>query len=209
MGSRNPTHPLGNRKQQPVVGTHVDPPTLVLERHGPAIGADPRIDYGEMNSHRHVRNRVSERQRSVKKAPRFDAVRDVDDLDIGGNPLDHTVAGTDEVVLETEVGQKGDEAKAHALSHSRRFATDCQSPVLVATCSAPASTRSLTGKTPSPRTAAEALSAGFEAAVTTIRPYPHKCRRGLNRQRPSQQRSDRLVHEPFLPISPRLLTRPG
>jgi hypothetical protein len=91
------------------------------------------------------------------------------------------VTGTDEIVLEAEVGQEGDEAKAHACPHSRRFVTDCQSPVSVAAYSAPADTRLLTGKAPSSGTATEALCAIFEAAGATVSAYAHECSRRLNR----------------------------
>ena len=68
-------------------------------------------------------------ERSLENAPRLDSVRDVDDLDLRRDALDNAVAGTDEVVLETEVGQKGDEAKTHGLLHCRRFGSQDQSPV--------------------------------------------------------------------------------
>jgi len=39
------------------------------------------------------------------------------------------VAGADEIVLETEVGQEGDEAETHGLLHCHRFGSEYQSPV--------------------------------------------------------------------------------
>jgi hypothetical protein len=41
-----------------------------------------------------------------------DPVRDVDDLDLGRDRLDDAVAGADEIVLEPEVAQEGDEHAA-------------------------------------------------------------------------------------------------
>jgi hypothetical protein len=43
-------------------------------------------------------------------------VRDVDDAGPGGDSLDDAVANTDEVVVEAEVGQEGDD---HAATLSR------------------------------------------------------------------------------------------
>src|SRR5207249_9698334 len=47
---------------------------------------------------------------------RVDSVRDVEDLRLGCDPLDHAVAGADEAVLETEVAQKRDEARHRSAS---------------------------------------------------------------------------------------------
>ncbi len=47
---------------------------------------------------RHVADRVRQDERALHHLPRRDAVRDVDDLRLGGDRLDHAVAGADEVV---------------------------------------------------------------------------------------------------------------
>ena len=49
---------------------------------------------------------------------RRDPVRDVDDLRLGRDPLDHAVAGADEVVLKPEVAQEGDEHAAEPIAAS-------------------------------------------------------------------------------------------
>ena len=71
--------------------------------------ADSGIDDREVNALGKVRERVREHERALEHALRLDPVRDVDDLDLRRDPLHHSVAGADEVVLEPEVGQEGDE----------------------------------------------------------------------------------------------------
>src|SRR5205814_10350687 len=45
-----------------------------------------------------------------------DPVRQVEELHVGRNPLDHAVAGADELVLEAEVAQERDEASHRSAS---------------------------------------------------------------------------------------------
>ena len=54
---------------------------------------------GEVDALGHERQRVGQRERSLEDGLRRDAVRDVDDLDVGRNPLHHTMTRADEVVL--------------------------------------------------------------------------------------------------------------
>ena len=100
---------LGCGKEQPVVGTDVEPPFAIAERERAARAADPRVDDREVHACRHVRQRVRKRERALEDPPGTDAVRDVDQLRVGRDPLDHAVAGADEIVLEAEVGEEGDE----------------------------------------------------------------------------------------------------
>src|SRR5439155_24662048 len=62
------------------------------------------------------RQRIREHERALEHALRLDPVRDVDALDLGRDPLHHSVAGADEVVREPEVGEERDE-------HCQREAT--------------------------------------------------------------------------------------
>ena len=64
-----------------------------------------------MHALRHERQRVRQRERALEHRLRRDAVRDVDDLDLGRDPLHHAVTGADEVVLQPEVRQERDEAR--------------------------------------------------------------------------------------------------
>jgi hypothetical protein len=64
-----------------------------------------------MDAHGHVREGVSEHERALEDVLGLDPVGDVDDLDVGGDPLDDALAGADEVVLEAEIGQQGDESR--------------------------------------------------------------------------------------------------
>src|SRR4029079_18622145 len=75
----------------------------------PARSADAGIDDGEMDAERHVGERVREHQRALEDAARPDAVRDVDDAGVGCDARDHPVAGADEVVLQPEVAEEGDD----------------------------------------------------------------------------------------------------
>ena len=105
-----------SREEQPVVGPDVDAVAGVLERERPARPADARIDDRQMHADRHVADRVREDQRPLENRLRRNAVRDVDDLDLGRDAFHHPVARADEVVLQPEVGEKRDE---HALSLTR------------------------------------------------------------------------------------------
>ena len=73
------------------------------------MAADARIDDREVDADGHVRQRVREHERALQHGLRRDPVRDVDDLRLRRDALDHAVAGADEVVLEPEVGEEGDE----------------------------------------------------------------------------------------------------
>ena len=97
------------RDQQAVVGADEQAAVARGERERPTVAADARVDHGEVDSLGHVRERVAKDERTLENVLRRDAVRDVDDLRVGCDPLDHAVAGSDEVVSEPEVGQEGDE----------------------------------------------------------------------------------------------------
>jgi hypothetical protein len=72
------------------------------------MAADAGIDDCQVNAGRHVRERVGEYERALQHLLRRDPVCDVDDLRLWRDPLDHAMAGADEVVLEPEVGQERD-----------------------------------------------------------------------------------------------------
>ena len=74
----------------------------------------------------HVRERAREHERALEDLLPRDPVRDVDDLRLGRDPLDHAVARADEVVLEPEVAQEADEHAAEPIAASRP-ATSCVS----------------------------------------------------------------------------------
>ena len=105
----DPTELLGGRNQKAVVGPDVDATFTVAQGEGAPCAADARVDDSKMDTKRHVGERVRERQRAREDLPRRNTVGDVDDLDLRGDLLHHAVAGADEVVLETEVRQEGDE----------------------------------------------------------------------------------------------------
>jgi hypothetical protein len=72
------------------------------------VAADSRVDDRQVHADRHVRERVAEHERALEHLLRRNPVCDVDDLRVGSDPLDHAVAGADEVVLQPEVGQERD-----------------------------------------------------------------------------------------------------
>ena len=74
-----------------------------------ALAPDAGVDDRQMDSLGHVRQRVREDERALEDVRRRDPVRDVDHVRLGRDALDDAVAGADEVVLEAEVGQEGDE----------------------------------------------------------------------------------------------------
>ncbi len=100
---------LGRRQQQAVVRPHEATAFRVTQGERAAVAADTRIDHREMNADGHVRQRVGEDERPLQHRLRRDPMRDVDDLGIRCEALDHAVAGADEVVLEPEIGEERDE----------------------------------------------------------------------------------------------------
>src|SRR5581483_11307138 len=90
-------------------------------RHGLAVRADSRVDDGEVDAFGHVRQRAREHEGALQHLLGLDAVRDAEDVRVGRDPLDHAVAGADEVVLEAEVGQEGDD-------HAERLTMAFKSP---------------------------------------------------------------------------------
>ena len=114
VGGVDPAELLGRRDQQAVVGADVEAAVAAAERDAHA-GRRPRPDRrprgGRLGE---VRERVREHERALQHALRRDPVRDVDDLDLGRDPLHHAVAGADEVVLEPEVGEEGDRSRSGA-----------------------------------------------------------------------------------------------
>ena len=101
---------VDGRKQQAVVRADVDPSFAVAQSESAPRRPDSRIDDGEVDSDRHVRKRVREGQRALKHLSRRYPVGDVNDLGVRRDALHHAVTGSDEVVLEPEVGQERDEA---------------------------------------------------------------------------------------------------
>ena len=118
--------PLGGRDQQPVVGADEEPPLLVAQRERAARAADTGVDDRQVDADGHVGQRAREDERALEDLLRRDPVRDVDDLRLGRDPLDHAVARADEVVLEPEVAQEADEHAAEPIAASRP-ATSCVS----------------------------------------------------------------------------------
>ena len=110
--------------EQAVVRADVEPAFLVAQRERPPLAPDAGVDDGEMDAHGHVGNRVREHERALEDLHPRDPVRDVDDLRLGRDPLDHAVAGPDEVVLQPEVAQEGDEHGPEPIAASSP-ATSC------------------------------------------------------------------------------------
>ena len=112
---------LGRRHEQAVVRPHIQPPVRPADGDLSAIAADSWVDDREVHALGQVRQRVREHERALEDALRLDPVRDVDDLDLGRDPLHHAVAGSDEVVLEPEVGQERDQhVRATVTNRPRR-----------------------------------------------------------------------------------------
>ena len=110
---------LGCGQQEPVVGADVQPPLCVAQRKRAPAAADAGIDDREMDADRHVRKRVREHERRLQDVTRADPVRDVDDLRVRRDPLQHAVAGADEVVGQAEVGEERDEHQRELTTSSK------------------------------------------------------------------------------------------
>jgi hypothetical protein len=96
------------REEQAVVRPDEQAAVACPQGERPAMASDPRVDDREMDADRHVRKRVAENKRALQHLLWRDPVGDVDDLRLGRDPLHHAMARTDEVVLQPEVGEKGD-----------------------------------------------------------------------------------------------------
>src|SRR5207245_419507 len=134
---------------------------------------DAGIDNGKMDSLRHERQRVRKRQGALENGLGRDAVRDVDDLDVGRDPFDHAVTGADEVVLHAEVSQECDESRHAAAESTRPSApgkrarpTGCGNSASKPSCEESVGTKS----TPIPCSARAAAVASPTAATLGRRP---------------------------------------
>src|SRR5262245_5943722 len=78
-----------------------------------------------MDADRHERQCVRQSQCTLQDALCRNPVGDVDDLRLRRDSLHHSVTRADEVVLEAEVGQEGDEAR-HAAAESTSPRTSCE-----------------------------------------------------------------------------------
>ena len=154
-------------QEQAVVRADEDAAVGVAQGERPPVAAHARVDDGEMDADRHVRQRVGEDERTLQHRLGRDPVGDVDDLRVRGDPLDDAVAGADEVVLEPEVGEERDEHRSPEstsppLTEAALRATAAASPALE--CSAASATTS----SPAARAARE-VSGPIE---TTAKPVP-------------------------------------
>jgi hypothetical protein len=104
--------------EQPVVRADVEAAALVAQHDRAARTADARVDDREVHALRHVRQRAREHERALQHLLRRDPVRDVDDLHVRRDALHDAVARADEVVLQAEVAQEGDEHAATSPSRS-------------------------------------------------------------------------------------------
>ena len=106
---RDAAEAVGGRQEEPVVGADVRPALRVPYRESAPAASHAGVDDGEMDSRRHVRERVGEHERSLQHMSRPDSVRDVDYASVGRDRRDHAVTCPDEIVLEPEVGQERDD----------------------------------------------------------------------------------------------------
>ena len=103
----------------PLSGPTKSRPSPGSQRQGEAPAADPRVNHGQVHALREVRERVREHDRALQHAVPLDPVGDVEDLDLGRDHLHHAVAGADEIVLEAEVAQEGDQHVSATLTNPR------------------------------------------------------------------------------------------
>ena len=100
---------LGGGQEEPVVGTDVQPSLRIAQGESTPAAPHARIDDREVDSGRHVGQRIGEHERALEHVSRPDPMRDVDHASVGSDGGDDAVTGADEVVLEPEVGQEGDD----------------------------------------------------------------------------------------------------
>ena len=109
--------------QQPVVRADEQPPVGGGDGDRAAISADAGVDDREVHADRLVARRVAQDERALEDGLRLDAVRDVDDAHVGRDARDHPVTRPDEVVLQPEVGEEGDDGHGADFIRSRTAAT--------------------------------------------------------------------------------------
>ncbi len=103
----------GGQRQQAVVRSDENAVVRQSHRDGPPLSADVGIDHRQVNPGRHVRKRTAEDQRPAADVVSLDPMRDVDYPRLGTDRGDHAVTHTDEVVLQTVVGEEGDDRGTH------------------------------------------------------------------------------------------------
>ena len=115
---------LGGEHQQSVVRSHEQ---AILrggaqrDRAARALpdGPHARIDDREVDARGHERQRPGQHQRPRAHVVRGDAVREVDHVGARAAPRDHPVADADELVLQSVVGEKGDDGRGRAWAAHR------------------------------------------------------------------------------------------
>ena len=122
----DPTEPLRRRHEQTVVGSHEAVTARHLERNRPALGADTRVDHGEVHANREVGDRRPEQEGAVPDAELAAAVRQVVDPRVRQDRPDH--AATDRRRgVGAEVRQEGQVRAGHA--QAREIRTDRSVPM--------------------------------------------------------------------------------
>ncbi len=124
-------------------GPDVQASLRVPQSQWPPRAAHAGIDHRQVDSHRHVLQRIAQDERSLQDALGRDPVGDVDDLRLRRDALDHPVAGPHEVVLQSEVGQERDDHDGGTIRRTAptRPSRSCVSAS--ATTSTPATARGL------------------------------------------------------------------
>jgi len=99
VGLRHTAEALGGGQEESVVGTDVQPSLRVAQGESTPVAPYARIDDREVDSGRHVGQRIGEHERALEDVSRPDPVRDVDHASVGSDGGDDAVTGADEVVL--------------------------------------------------------------------------------------------------------------
>src|SRR5262249_60462046 len=97
MDGVDAAEPIGSGDEWAVRRAHEKATVAASQRQGTARAANAGIDYRKVNSNRHVSGCVRKHQRALEHLLRRNPVRDVDDLHLRGDRLDHSVAGPHEV----------------------------------------------------------------------------------------------------------------
>ncbi len=118
-GRRDTTAALGGRDEQAVVGPHEQPAVAARERDGPPIRADPRIDDGDVDADRHVRERVGERSGALCHGAGCNSVREVQHACIRRHGQDRALDDSRVRIPRAEVRQERDERHAGTLRRVR------------------------------------------------------------------------------------------
>ena len=110
---------LGRGHEQAVVGPDEEPAVGALQHEGAPVGADARVDHGDVDADRHVRDGVGERSRARRDVARRHAVSEVQHARVRRDAEDRTLHDAGVGVARTEIREERDKRHESTLPAPR------------------------------------------------------------------------------------------